>query len=152
MRAYTRWATNLPEALAQMRANSRHPCRGPTRISHAGGFGGWRAISEQDVPLAFDSVTDSRCPERFRLGQCRGRLALKEMAAWFASEQKRGTDAFAIGPELFREMLRTTERVDIPLDSLEARAGRTWSATWRRSRRPARSIAPGVRSRDCVPE
>ena len=70
--------------------------------------------------MAFDSVRDSVTRREFASANAAAVLALKEIDTWLATEQKRGTNAFAIGPELFRDMLRSTERVELPLDSLEA--------------------------------
>ncbi|HET6779023.1 MAG TPA: DUF885 family protein, partial [Gemmatimonadales bacterium] len=121
MKAYTRWARALPGALKHMRANLRAPMpRAYADIGH-GQIGGLVSYLEQDVPAAFDSVTDTVTRREFASANSAAILALKEAETWLAAEQKRGTDAFAIGPELFRDMIRSTEMVDIPLDSLEAK-------------------------------
>ena len=85
-----------------------------------GRIGGMVSYLEQDVPMAFDSVRDSVTRRDFASANAAAVLALKEMDAWLATEQKRGTSGFAIGPELFRDMLRSTERVEVSLDTLEA--------------------------------
>ena len=48
---------------------------------------------------------------------------MEELAAWIESERARGTDDFALGSAKFGEMLRQTERIDLPLEELEL-AGR----------------------------
>ena len=121
MRAYTRWARGLPIALGHMRANLQTPMPRAFADIGRGQLGGMVSYLEQDVPLAFDSVTDSVTRRDFASANSAAVLALKDAEAWLSAEQKRGTDAFALGPELFRDMLRSTERVEVPLDTLEAR-------------------------------
>ena len=123
MRSFTRYAANLPAALAHIRANIRKPIpRAYTEIAR-GRFGGLATYLKSDVPRVFATVADSELRREFDSANAGAVTALEELAEWFASEAKHGTDAFALGPELFSEMLRMTEGVDVPLDSLE-RLGR----------------------------
>ena len=114
MRAYTRWAQSLPRALNQMRANLHTPMPRAYADIGRGRLGGMVSYLEKDVPLAFDSVADSITRRDFASANAAAVLALKKMDAWLATEQKRGTNAYALGPELFRDMLRSTEMVDVP--------------------------------------
>jgi hypothetical protein len=120
MRAYTRWARSLPAALSQMRANLQTPMPRTYADIGRGRFGGMVGYLEKDVPLAFDSVRDSVTRRDFASANAAAALALKEVDGWLATEQKRATNSFALGPELFRDMLRSTERVEVSLDILEA--------------------------------
>jgi uncharacterized protein (DUF885 family) len=45
--------------------------------------------------------------------------AMKDLDGWFASQEAGATDDFALGTDKFREMLKATEMVDLPLDELE---------------------------------
>ena len=45
--------------------------------------------------------------------------AMDELTAWLESQRATATDEFALGAPKFREMLRETERVDLPLEELE---------------------------------
>jgi hypothetical protein len=150
MRAYTRWARSLPRALRQMRANLQTPMpRAYADIGH-GQIGGLVSYLQQDVPLAFDSVTDAVAQRDFASANAAAILALKEAEAWLATEQKRGTNAYAIGPELFRDMLRSTEMLDISLDSLEAKGRVDLEGNLRALRLACRDFAPGATLPRCV--
>src|SRR5918997_510221 len=96
----------------------RHSRIGRARIS------GLVSYLQLDVPMAFDSVSDPVAIREFASANASAVLALKETDGWLGAEQKRGTNAYAIGPELFRDMLRSTEMVDLPLDSVEAKGRR----------------------------
>jgi uncharacterized protein DUF885 len=120
MRSYTRWAGALPGALGQIRNNLRTPMPRAYADIGRGRFGGLASYLEKDVPAAFDSVQDTLLRREFARATGAAVQALKEMDSWLAQEQKRGTAAYAMGPELFRDMLKSTEMVDVPLEQLEA--------------------------------
>ena len=150
MRAYTRWARSLPNALAQMRANLQTPMPRPYADIGRARMGGMVSYLEQDVPMAFDSVRDSVTRREFASANAAAVLALKEIDTWLATEQKRGTNGFAIGPELFRDMLRSTERVELPLDSLEAQGRADLERNLASLRTACREYARGLPLRKCV--
>jgi hypothetical protein len=150
MRAYTRWARSLPRALSQMRANLQTPMPRAYADIGRGRIGGLVTYLEQDVPVAFDSVGDSVVRREFASANAAAVRALKDMDAWLATEQKRGTNAYAIGPELFRDMLRSTEMVDLPLDSLEAKGRADLERNLKALAAACRSFAPRATTRQCV--
>ncbi|MBA3259394.1 MAG: DUF885 domain-containing protein [Gemmatimonadales bacterium] len=121
MRSFTRYAANLPAAVVHVRANLKTPmARAYAQIGN-GRFAGLADYLETDVPGVFASVKDSALQREFAGANAAAVKALREVAAWFAEQEKRGNEAYAMGPELFRGMLRMTEGVELPLDSLEAR-------------------------------
>jgi hypothetical protein len=150
MLAYTRWAGSLPNALAQMRANLHTPMPRTYADIGRGRIGGMVSYLEQDVPMAFDSVRDSVTRRDFASANAAAVLALREMDAWLATEQKRATNAFAIGPELFRDMLRSTEMVEVPLDSLEAKGRADLERNLQALKDACLKFAPGFSLRKCV--
>jgi hypothetical protein len=120
MKSYTRWARSLPRALGQIRANLRTPLPRAYVDIGRGRFGGLASYLDKDVPVTFDSVQDSVVRGEFARANAAAVRALKDMDAWLGQEQERGTNEYAMGPELFRDMLNSTEMVDVPLDRLEA--------------------------------
>ena len=150
MQAYTRWAQALPGALTNMRANLQTPMPRAYADIGRGRIGGMVSYLQQDVPVAFDSVTDSVTRREFASANAAAVRALKEMDAWLAVEQKRGTNAFAIGPELFRDMLRSTEMVDLPLDSLEAKGRADLESNLAALRRACQEFVRGASLARCV--
>jgi len=121
MRSFTKYAANLPAALAHVRSNLRTPMpRAFTDIAQ-GRFGGLANYLKSDVPRAFSSVRDSALQREFAAANAGAVKALQGLTTWFAAESKRGTNEYALGPERFSEMLRMTEGVSLPLDDLERR-------------------------------
>jgi hypothetical protein len=123
MRSFTRYASNLPAALAHVRANIRTPMPKPYAEIGRGRFSGLAAYLKTDVPQVFASVADSGLHREFAVANAGAVKALDELGAWFAEQEKRGTKNYALGPERFADMLRMTEGVELSLDSL-ARRGR----------------------------
>lgn len=150
MRAFTRWARGVPAAAAQIRANLRTPL--PRSYVDIGRIrlGGLVPYLERDVPPIFASVTDSALQAEFRPATAEAVRALKELDAWLESERPRATDAFALGPELFREMLWATERVDVPLERLEEIGRADMARNLRALAQACARYAPGRSVRACV--
>lgn len=152
MRAFTRWARAVPAAAARIRANLRTPL--PRSYVDIGRirFGGLVPYLERDVPPIFASVTDSALQAEFRSATAEAVRALKELDAWLEAERPRATEAFALGPELFREMLWATERVDVPLDRLEEIGRADMARNLRALEQVCARYAPGRSVRACVDE
>jgi hypothetical protein len=121
MRAFNRYAANLPRALAHLRANLRTPMPRAYAEIGQGRFSGLASYLKNDVPQVFQSVSDLGLRGQFDSVNTAAVQALDSLAAWFADQAKQGTTDYALGPDLFREMLRQTEGVDVSLDVLERR-------------------------------
>jgi uncharacterized protein (DUF885 family) len=118
MRAYISYARAIPTAASQIRENLHTPM--PRTIIEYGRivFGGLASHYENDVPPVFASVPDTKLQEEFIAANKGAIAAMKELDSWLESQTERATDGFAMGPGLFLEMLRVTERLDISLDRL----------------------------------
>jgi hypothetical protein len=120
MRAFTAYEHALPAALLQIRANLQTPM--PRTFVDFGRltFGGLAGYFVHDVPGIFASVKDPQLQSEFKAANADAIRALKSLDAWFASQRAAANDDFALGPDLFQKMLFATERVNTPLDQLEA--------------------------------
>lgn len=150
MKAFTRYAANLPAALSQVRANLRTPMPKAYAQIAFGRASGLAEYLEASVPQAFADVSDDALRREFDSTRARAVTALRELAAWLAEEEKRGTDAYALGPELFSEMLRMTEGVDVPLDSLERRGREDLDRNLAALKDACAGYAPGATLGACV--
>ena len=150
LRAFTRYASNLPAALAQVRENLRTPMPKPYAEIAYGRFSGLADYLKNSVPQVFDSVSDRGLKAAFDSANAGAVTALGEMAKWFAEEQKRGTDDYALGPELFGDMLRMTEGVNLPLDTLEAWGRADLERNLTAVRQACAGFAPGATQAACV--
>lgn len=123
LRAFAAYARNIPQAAAQIRGNLRLPL--PRSFIDVGKtiFGGYAKFYESDARSAFAAVTDAGLQKELAESSRLAAEAMRSLAAWLEAQRPRATDDFAMGPALFRDMLKATEQVDVPIDDLE-RAGR----------------------------
>jgi uncharacterized protein (DUF885 family) len=120
MRAFINYERALPAALDQIRANLQTPM--PRTYVDFGRltFGGLAQYFDHDVKGIFAPVKDPQLQSDFAAANANAVRALKSLDAWFASQRAKANDNFALGADLFHQMLYATERVDISLDQLEA--------------------------------
>ena len=120
MQSYTRYAQNVPRAAQQIRANLRMPM--PRTVLQYGidSFGGLADYYREDVPDVFAPVEDAALQAAFAEANEAAAEAMQELADWLRSNLPTATEDYALGADLFRQMIYDTERVDIPLDELEA--------------------------------
>ncbi|HVR27960.1 MAG TPA: DUF885 domain-containing protein [Thermoanaerobaculia bacterium] len=119
MRAYIEYARNVPAAAEHIRRNLRTPLpESYVRIGRIS-FGGMATYLENDVPQVFANVDDRQLEAELREANEQAVAAMKQLDAWFAEQEAQATQAFALGTETFREMLRATEGVEVPLEELK---------------------------------
>jgi len=123
MTGYIGYARAIPRIAANIRANLRTPLPKSYVARAIDGFGGFAAFYRSDVPRVFASVQNADLQRELAETNEAAAKAMDDLKGWFESQRKSATDDFALGAELFAEMLRATERVDVPLDQLIA-AGR----------------------------
>lgn len=150
MRAYIDYLNAIPTVLAQARANLRTPLARPYIDVSKNVFSGYASYFKNDVPAVFQSVTDARLQSDFRTATDRTVKAMEDFAAWLDAQTPQATNNYALGPELFRMMLFTTERVDIPLDELEQIGRRDLERNLAALRSACAQYAPGATVQQCV--
>jgi hypothetical protein len=150
MRAFTRYASNLPRALAQVRANLHTPMPRVYAEIGQGRFSGLSSYLKDDVPQVFSSVSDIGLRGEFESANAAAVRALDSLAAWFAEQAKQGTIDYALGPELFAAMLKQTEGVDVSLEVLERRGREDMDRNLAALKKACARYAPGQAIRLCV--
>jgi uncharacterized protein (DUF885 family) len=150
MRAYTKYATSIVTAAAQIRANLRTPLSRPLLEHGRSAFKGFADFYAKDVPGAFAEVRDPALQAEFKEANAAAAKAMGELAAWLESQRATATASFALGPEKFARMLKDTEGVTTPLPELEA-AGRADLARNQTALREAcKTYAPGATMQACM--
>ena len=116
--AYTQHLRNVPRVLEAMQQNLTLPV--PRTFVEVGlqVFGGLGPYLEKDVPPIFAAVTDAAKQAAMREATAAAVKAVQEVVAYLEAQKASASEAYALGPELFREMLWATERVDTPLEQL----------------------------------
>jgi hypothetical protein len=119
MQAYIAYARAIPWAIAQIRSNLRPPLARTYIDNGRIIFGGLAAFYKQEALAVFAAVPDEQLQAELRLANAAALLAAQGMDGWLEAQRTTATEDFALGAERFREMLRRTERVDLPLERLE---------------------------------
>ena len=149
MAAFTKYLDNIPTAIEQIQANLEMPMPITWLQLGVDSFGGFATYFRDDVPQVWAAVEDEALQAAFAEANARAVAAMEAFAAWLESHRDTATDDFALGPELYRQMLWDTERVDISLEELEA-IGRTDMARNLQDLRDAcAEFAPGEDIRVC---
>jgi hypothetical protein len=123
LEGYIGYARAIPKLAADIRANLRTPMPKTFVERGAAGFGGFADFFRSDVPKVFAPVKNAELQAQFKEANEAAAKAMEELKTWFESERANATEEFALGEQMFLEMLRETEGVDVPLQQLVA-AGR----------------------------
>ena len=150
LRAYTSYAKAIPPALGQIRKNLRTPLpKTFVKIGHTT-YGGLISFYEKDVPAIFASVKDEQLQKDFKAANDAAIKAMKDIDGWFKSQEPPATTNFALGAEKFSEMLRATERVDVPLGELAQIGRRDLDRNIAALEEACAKFAPGTSTAECV--
>jgi hypothetical protein len=120
MKAYTRWASNVPNATEQIKANLKGPLSRANIDIGVHTFGPLGDFLTQDVVKVFAGAGDAAAQAEFSKQNAAAAKALLDLNKHLESLRATQNDSFSMGPDLFAKMLSATERVDTPLAELEA--------------------------------
>lgn len=149
MKSYTRFAGNIPRAVGQIRANLRMPMA-RTRLQYGiDSFGGMADYFSNDVPAVFAEVDDEVLQAELAAANGAAATAMRELADWLSSNLATATEDYALGPDLFRQMIYDTERVDISLEELEAMGRADMKRNQIALGEACAEFAPGASTRNC---
>ncbi|MBP6689858.1 MAG: DUF885 domain-containing protein [Hyphomonadaceae bacterium] len=150
LRGYIQYLRAVPTAAQQIRANLRTPMPLPFINYGRSAFGGLAEYYLGDGKAAFAEVNDAELQSQLTEASAAAATAMTDLSNWLESLRPTATNDFALGAELFSQMLRDTEMVDIPLEELE-RIGREDLARNQQAMREAcAQFAPGATVPQCM--
>ena len=108
----------MPQVLREARANLKNPPKIYTEVAIEQ-LPGIESFFENDVPLAFKSVTDAKLLTEFKLVNAAVISALKDYETFLKTQMlPKSAGDFRLGAETYSKKLAYEEMVDIPLDRL----------------------------------
>jgi uncharacterized protein DUF885 len=113
------YARAVPKLAADVRANLRTPLPRAFIDRGAAGFTGYATFYRTEMPGIIAQLSDERQKQDLNEAVAAAARAMDELGAWLQSQRATATDAYALGAGKFSEMLRVTERVELPLEELE---------------------------------
>ena len=150
MAAFVSYEEALPRALAQIKGNLKLPLPASYIDVGVNSFGGYASFFKTDVPGIFASVKDDALQARFKASNAAAIKAARDLADWLKAQKPHATQAFALGAEKFSKMLQATERVDLPLDRLEAIGESDLKRNLAALQAACAQFAPGKSLKACV--
>jgi uncharacterized protein (DUF885 family) len=150
MQAYTRWASNVPAAAAQIKANLRGPL--PKAYIDIGmyTFGPLADFLTTDVAKVFKGVGAGAAQAEFAKQNAAAAAALNDLQRHLETLRKTQTEDFALGDDLFAKMLQQTERVDTPIAAIEQAGLADLQRNEAALKEACASFAPGKSEEQCI--
>jgi uncharacterized protein (DUF885 family) len=123
MKAYVKYARGIPKMAKDIQENLKSPL--PRTYVELGiaQFGGLADFFAKQVKPVFASVSDADLQKQLAEADTDASNAMANLKQYLIGERKNANDNFALGADLFAQMLKDTELVDVPVDQIEA-AGR----------------------------
>ena len=150
MAAYTKYANALPLAVEQAMTNLKSPMpRTFANLAHTA-FGGLAKYYRDDVPTVFAEVGDSILQSEFTAANELAIEAMTKLDDWVVAQLPDATEDFALGAELYQEMLWATERVDVPIAELKKVGEADLQRNLDALRSACAEYAPEATIHDCI--
>jgi hypothetical protein len=120
MKAYIKYAQGIPRIAASIRENLKSPM--PKTYVELGidQFGGLADFYTKNVAAVFASVSDADLQKQLKDADAAAAQAMSSLKDYLVGERKNATDKYALGPDLFAQMVKQTEQVDLPVGDIEA--------------------------------
>jgi len=120
MRAYIKYAQGIPKMVTDIQANLVGPL--PKTYVELGiaDFGGFAEFYTKDVTPVFASVANPELQKALADADANAAVAMTGLKNYLIGLRKTANDKFPLGKELFAEMIKDTERVDLPVEQIEA--------------------------------
>lgn len=150
LRGFLGHARALPGLAASIRANLRTPMPRAYIDHGVDGFAGYATFYRDEAPQAYASIEDAALKAELDDAMAAAAEAMKGLATWLEGLRASATDDFALGAPLYSEMLRVTERLDMPLEELELIARRDLERNLAALREACAVFAPRVALAGCV--
>jgi uncharacterized protein (DUF885 family) len=123
MKAYIKYARGIPKMANDIKANLQSPL--PKTYVELGiaQFGGLAEFYSKKVAPTFASVNDPDLQKQLTEADTAAAQAMDALKRTLEEYRKQANDKFALGPDLYAQMVSQTEGVDLAVEQIEA-AGR----------------------------
>ncbi|WP_288016764.1 DUF885 domain-containing protein [Blastomonas sp.] len=149
-KAFTAYARGVPKAAEQIRANLKTPLD-PYAIDYGvNAFGGYATFFTSDARAAFADVSDDAIRADLDSATAEASKAMQALADWLKAEKTTAKVGYALGSELFSQMLVATEMVDLPISELKAIGEADLKRNQDALATACAQFAPGATMADCM--
>lgn len=150
LKGFIGYSKAVPGIVAAIEANLHTPL--PRSYVEYGikAFGGMADFYRDDIPKIFASVKDAQLQKELKEANTAAMKAMQDLTRWMSAQRKGATEAFAIGPDLYKAMLQATERIDIPVATIEAAGQADLERNTDLMRKACEQYLPGKSLAACV--
>jgi uncharacterized protein (DUF885 family) len=123
LKAYIKYVRGIPKMVNDIKANLQPPL--PKTYVELGiaQFGGLATFYSKDVTPVFASVSDPDLQKQLSDADTAAAQAMDDLKRTLEGYLPKSNDKYALGPDLYAQMVSQTEGVNVPVDQIEA-AGR----------------------------
>jgi hypothetical protein len=120
LKAYIKYARAVPRMAKDIQDNLKSPL--PKNYIEVGiaQFGGLADFFAKMVTPVFASVSDPDLQKQLAEADTNAANAMGNLKQYLIGERKNANDGFPLGQDLFAQMLKDTELVDVPVEQIEA--------------------------------
>jgi Bacterial protein of unknown function (DUF885) len=150
MKSYIKYAQGIPKVAAAIKENLKSPM--PKTYVELGidEFGGLADFYNKNVAAVFASVSDPELQKQLKDADAAAAAAMTGLKDYLTAERKNANDKFAFGPDLFAQMVKQTEQVDLPVEQIEAAGKADLDANTAALKTECASYAPKAPLSQCV--
>jgi len=150
MTDYTKWASNIPKAAEQIKANLKGPMPRAYIDIGMNTFGPMSAFLKSDVPKVFKGAGDAAAQAEFKKQNDAAVAAFADVNKYLEGLRKTQVEDFAMGADLFSKMIMANEMVDTPLDQLQAIGEADLKRNQAALAEACKEFAPGKTIKECI--
>jgi hypothetical protein len=150
IKAYIRYAQGIPRIAAAIKENLKSPM--PKTYVELGidQFGGLADFYTKNVAAVFASVTDPDLQKQLKDANASAAASMTALKDYLVGERKSATDKFPLGADLFAQMVKQTEQVDLPVGQIEAAGKADLDANTAALKTECATFAPKASLAQCV--
>jgi uncharacterized protein (DUF885 family) len=123
MKAYIKYARGIPRIATAIKENLKSPLPKTYLELGIAQFSGLAGFYSKNVSAVFAAVTDPDLQKQLTDANAVAAAAMNSLKDYLVAERKNANDKYAFGADLFAQMVKQTEQVDLSVDQIEA-AGR----------------------------
>jgi uncharacterized protein (DUF885 family) len=120
MKAYIKYARGIPRIATAIKENLKSPL--PKTYVELGiaQFSGLADFYSKNVSAVFAAVSDPDLQKQLSDADAVAAAAMNGLKDYLVAERKNANDKYALGADLFAQMVKQTEQVDLSVDKIEA--------------------------------
>ena len=150
IKSYIKYAQGIPKVASAIKENLKSPM--PRTYVELGidQFGGLADFYSKNVAAVFASVSDPELQKQLKDANAAAAAAMTGLKDYLTAERKNANDKYAFGPELFAQMVKQTEQVDLPVAQIEAAGKADLDANTAALKTECANYAPKASLAQCV--